>query len=238
MHPDCYPVEPNAIQTMAMTLELEHALAVQPMVDIPQGDWDKMSFWDRVTSSQYRHAKPSHNLMGKFDLYRREVLEQLGGFDETRFYSSAEDADMAERLLAIGKIASADVLVIHAHVHPKNAKFTAILRKQIQVGEGTGAMFRKFGLRYAFSRRALPITVLNGLKLFLWIGIFIPPICLYAVALLFLLAIYYGRWAILSRDWRVVLMPFAVAIMFGVYAFAMVRGFLLGKQSFHYEKRK
>jgi len=48
-----------------------------PLIDIPQGDWHKMSFWDRVTSSQFRNAKPAHGLSGKFDLIRRDALEKM-----------------------------------------------------------------------------------------------------------------------------------------------------------------
>ena len=237
MHPDCYPVADDALLSMMQGLEWNSAVAAKPLVGIPQDDWAAMSFWDKVTSSQYCHAKPDHNLVGKFDLYRREVLAELGGFDEVHFFSAAEDADMNERLLAIGKISAVDTLVIHAHQHPPNARFKSVLRKHAQVGEGNGAMFRKYWHSTNFLRRAWTIVGVNLLKLVLLVGIFIPPVSLYALALMLLLAAYYGRWAMLSRDWRVVLVPFAVALMFAVNAVAMVRGFVLGRQSFHYAKR-
>jgi hypothetical protein len=239
MHPDCYPVGDDALRRQVEWLERESALAVQPLVDIPQGDWDAMSFWDRVTSSQFRHAKPGNALMGKFDLIRRDALEKVGGFDEKCFFSAAEDADMMERLLAAGKVASSDVVVIHAHVHPPSSKFVSILRKHAQIGEGAGAMLRKHGLTWALSPRAFPITAINALKLVLLMAVFVPvlPVSLGAIVLMLLFATYYGRWAFLTRDWRVVLIPFAVALMFSVYAVAMVRGFILGRQSFHYARR-
>jgi len=80
------------------------------------------------------------------------------------------------------------------------------------------------------------IVGLNLLKLALLIGIFIPPLSLYAVLLMLLLAGYYGRWAMLTRDWRVPLIPITVSVMFSIFAVFMVRGFILGRQSFHYSK--
>lgn len=236
MHSDCYPADDDALLRMVKCLEREKAPAVKPLVGIPQDDWEHMSFWDRVTSSQYRHAKPDHNLMGKFDLFSRGALERIGGFDEERFFSAAEDADIAERLMAIGKVAPADVLVIHAHQHPASAQFSAVLRKHAQIGESFGALIRKQGPRYAFSWRALPITGINALKLVLTVGIFIPPVSLYAMVLMLLLSIYYARWAMLSRDWRVMLVPFAVPLMFAVYSFYMICGYVRGRQSFDYIK--
>jgi len=237
MHPDCYPVGDDALSCLVECLEREGALAVQPLVDIPQGDWDAMSFWDRVTSSQLRYAKPEHGLGGKFDLLRRDVLEKLGGYDDNHFFSSAEDADMHERLCALGKIACSDVLVIHAHQHPVSAQFRSTLRKHAQLGEGSGALFRKYLFSFDFIRRAYVIIVLNALKLAFLVGMFIPLVSLYSAILMLLLATYYGRWAMLSRDWRVVLIPFAVSLMFSIFAISMIRGFALGRQSFHYVKR-
>ena len=239
MHPDCYPADDDAMQRQVDCLERENVLAVGPLIDIPQNDWESMSFWDRVTSAQFRHAKPAIGLSGKFDLFRREVLERLGGFDEVHFFSSAEDADMAQRLREIGKFAYSDVVVVHAHVHPPSARFASTLRKQAQVGEGAGAMIRKHGLKWALASHTYYITAINGVKLVLLIGIFVPilPVSLTSLALMLLFATYYGRWAFLTRDWRVVLIPFAVSLMFSVYAVSMVRGFVLGRQSFHYAKR-
>ena len=239
MHPDCYLLDDNSIVRQMQWLEREGALAVEPLIDIPQGDWDTMSFWDRVTSSQFRHAKPAHGLANKFDLIRRDALEKLGGYDEEHFSSAGEDADMVERLLAIGKIAYSDVVVVHGHLHPPSSKFSSTLRKHAQIGEGAGAVLRKQGLAWALAPRALPITIVNGLKLGLLVGAFIPVfhIWLISIALMLLLATYYGRWAFLTRDWRVPLIPFAVSLMFAVYAISMVRAFIRGRQTFNYSKR-
>ncbi len=232
MHSDCYPVDDNAMVRMVDWLEREGSLAVEPLNDIPQGDWDAMSFWDRVTSAQFRNAKPAHALMGKFDLFRRDALEKLGGFDEKRFWSAAEDADMVERLWEVGKISFADVVVIHAHQHPPDAAFVSALRKHTQAGEGAGALFRKYWRSYSFLRRAWLIVGLHMLKLVLLVGIFIPPISLYALALMLLLSIYYARSTLFMKDWRVVLIPFAVALMFSFFAIGMLRAFIRGRQAF------
>ena len=236
MHTDCYPVDDDAMTRMVGWLEREGAVAVQPLVDIPQGDWATMSLWDRVSSSQFRYAKPSNNLMGKFDLIRRSALEKVGGYDDFHFFSAADDADMVERLSAIGKIASSDVVVIHAHQHPLESRFTGSLRKHTQSGEGFGALLRKYWRAPAFLHRAWVIIALNLLKLALLVGCFIPPVTIYALLLMLLLSAYYARWALLSRDWRVVLVPFAVSVMFALFAIAMVYGFFRGRQSFDYIK--
>lgn len=238
MHSDCYPAADDAMLRHIACLEREQALAVQPLVDIPKDDWDKMSFWDRVTSSQFRHSEPLPGFGGKFDLIRKDTLEKVGPFDEERFFSAVEDSDMVERLMKVGRLATSDVVVIHAHVHPPEAKFMALIRKQAQLGQGTGALYRKYWFSFAFSRRWLLITGLNAAKLFLPLGLFIPPITLYCAVLLVLLSLYYARWALLSRDWRVVLVPFAVPVMFAANGVSQVRGFITGRQTFDYIKTK
>jgi cellulose synthase/poly-beta-1,6-N-acetylglucosamine synthase-like glycosyltransferase len=237
MHGDCYPVADDAMLQMHRWLEKENAVAVMPLIDIPQGDWHKMSFWDRVTSSQFRNAKPAHGLSGKFDLIRRDALEKCGGFDEKRFFSAAEDADIVEQLNKVGKVAASDVLCIHAHLHPPESRFISVLRKQAQYGEGGGALIRKNVHSFDFLRRASVILALNFTKLTLLICLFIWPLTPYAAILLLLLSAYYGRWAMLSKDWRAPLVPFAVSLMFSINALSMVRGFIQGHQSFHYHKR-
>ncbi len=225
MHPDCYLLDDNSLMRQVDWLEREGAVAVEPLIDIPQGDWDSMSFWDRVTSSQFRHAKPAHGLANKFDIVRRDALEKLGGYDEEHFASAGEDADM---------------VIVHGHLHPPSSRFTATLRKHAQIGEGAGAVLRKQGLAWALAPRALPVTAVNAMKLGLLVGVFIPVpiISLSSLVLMLLLASYYGRWAMLTRDWRVPLIPFAVSIMFSVYAISMVRAFIRGRQTFNYSKRK
>lgn len=237
MHSDCYPVADDAMVQMERWLERENALAVMPLIDIPQDDWEAMNFWDRVTSSQFRHAKPGHGLSGKFDLMRRDALEKIGGFDEKRFFSAAEDADMVEQVNRVGKLAASDVVVIHAHQHPPASRFVSVLRKQAQYGEGAGALLRKNIGSFNFVRRASFIMGLNCLKLGLLIGLFIWPITPYALVAMLALATYYGRWAMLTPDWRSPLIPLAVSLMFSINALSMVKGFILGRQSFHYHKR-
>jgi len=237
MHSDCYPVADDAMLQMVGWLARDNALAVMPLIDIPQNDWDSMNFWDHVTSSQFRHAKPAHGLSGKFDLMRRDALEKIGGFDEKRFFSAAEDADMVEQVNKIGKLAASDVVVIHAHLHPPASRFVSVLRKQAQYGEGAGALLRKNISSFDFVRRAFLILALNGVKLALFVGLFIPAVSIYSLLLLLLLAAYYGRWAMLTRDWRAPLIPFAVALMFSINALSMMRGFIVGRQTFGYHKR-
>ena len=238
-HSDCYVTDENSLLRMVDWLERENAVAVEPRIDIPQNDWELMSFWDRVTSAQFRNIKqPPHGLAGKFDLLRRDALEKVGGYDEEHFFSAGEDADMVEKLWSVGKIAFSDVVVVHAHLHPPNARFKSALRKHTQLGQGTGALLRKHWCSIDFMRRAWLIVGLNGLKLVLLIGIFTPYVWPYALTLMLLLAIYYASWSLLSRDWRVVLIPFAVSIMFSVFAISMVAAFIRGRQSFDYIKAK
>jgi GT2 family glycosyltransferase len=238
MHSDCYPVSDDAMLRHVACLDCEKALAVQPLVDIPQEDWDTMSFWDRVTSSQFRNSKPRPQFGGKFDLVPRDTFDKVGPFDEQRFFSAVEDSDMVERLLSAGRLATSDVVVIHAHVHPPDAKFRYILRKQAQLAEGTGALFRKYWFSFALTRRWIPITALNATKLFLPMGLLIPPISPYCAVLLVLVALYYARWAMLTRDWRVAIIPLAVPLMFAVFGVGLIRGFIAGRQTFDYIKPK
>jgi hypothetical protein len=89
-------------------------------------------------------------------------------------------------------------------------------------------LLRKYMLLPEYIRRAYVIVGLNALKLVLFAGVFIPPVSLYSLVLLLVLAIYNTHWAMFSREWRVVLVPFAVSLMFGFFAVAMARAFVRG----------
>jgi len=44
VHSDCYPVSNDTMQQQVDCLERESAVAVKPLVGIPTGDWEAMSF--------------------------------------------------------------------------------------------------------------------------------------------------------------------------------------------------
>jgi hypothetical protein len=95
------------------------------------------------------------------------------------------------------------------------------------LGEGTGALLCKYWRFAFFLRRYYLLIGFNSLKLIFLVGIFVPPVSAYFAILMLLHATYYSR-AMLSRDWRVSLIPFAVSLMFAVFAVSMAKPFLLG----------
>jgi glycosyltransferase involved in cell wall biosynthesis len=234
MHGDCYLTKATALATMLHAAEMSGGAAVQSRSCLPLEVWNRMNFWDRVLRARYV-GKASYGLGGKFDLIRRSVLARVGGFDESRFFSAGEDSDMFLRLLGVGSIARADAVVIHDHRAPVGAPLTSLFRKQAQLGQAFGALWRKHVRSLLFYRTLYRHAAMHSFKLLLTVGVWIPPITLPCLALFAVLgALWCGR-ALLLADIRSLTLPAVGAIGAMVFSTAMLLGLASGKQRMNYQ---
>lgn len=134
-----------------------------------------------------RHAKmPTNvNFLGGFNvLYRRDVLERVGGFDESNFNGpgspGAEDAELAYRIAAAGHQLCFEPRSRVRHFHP--TRILRYLRSQRHHG-----YWRVF-LHMAYRHTAKGDDYSN------WVDHSQPPIALVMIATLPLLAVSYVWW--------------------------------------------
>ena len=231
MHADCYVESSTALSDIIRPLGSHGVVAVIPKVCLPAGVWDQMPFWDKVANARYV-GNFSQGLTGKFNAIKRDVLLSLGGFDSQHFFSAGEDDDMQVRLNQAGVIVCSEVEVIHAHHVVERADILwSLLRKQIQLGQGTGAVIHKQWHWFRW-KMFLSYFFAHAPKLLLCIGVFIPVISSYALALLFLLGIIYSWRVFRLRDIRVLAVPFVNIMIFYCYSAGFITGLVSGRQRF------
>lgn len=231
MHADCYVESSTALADIIQPFSRREVVAVTPKVALPHGVWDRMPFWDKAANARWI-GRFTGGLCGKFDAIKREVLVGLGGFDSHHFFSAGEDSDMYFRLSQMGVIVSSEVEVIHAHHYDERADILwSLLRKQVQLGQGTGAAIHKQWRRIR-GEVFLSCLFSHAPKLILCIGVFVPVISPYALALLFLLGIIYSWRVFRLRDIRVLAVPFVNIMMFYCFSVGLITGLVSGCQRF------
>jgi len=234
MHSDCYVTNSDALSKMVSPMmEDEAVVAVQSRTTVPVGEWGRLGFWDRVSAARYM-GHESHAFGGRFDGLRRSAMAEIGGFDAERFFSAGEDVDLYVRLSAIGRIVPAEVRVVHGHEHPKDSTVKYMLRKQWQLGEGLGAIWRIHGWRLV-RYGVLMFTCGHVVKALLLVLLVVPPVSLYAAVILLAMALAYSWRALLVPDWRIALMPFVNIAQFAAVVGGAVRGYVNGRQNFNYK---
>lgn len=231
MHADCYVESSSALADIIRPLRRREVVAVIPKVRLPAGVWDQMPFWDKLAGARLMGSF-TQGLNGKFDAIRRSVLVDIGGFDSQHFFSAGEDVDMQVRLTQAGVIVRSDVEVIHAHhyVERENVLWS-LLRKQVQLGQGTGAVIHK-QWRWFRGQLFLSCFFSHAPKLVLCVGAFVPGISPYALALLFLFGIIYSWRVFLLRDIRVLAVPFVNIMMFYCFSAGLIFSWVSGRQRF------
>jgi len=230
MHPDCYVERPDALASMQAKLAQEGTVAALSKTILPTDEWKKMSFWSKVAGARYV-GKKQYGMGGKFDAIRRSALEHIGGFDSVHFHGAGEDIDIGYRLRQIGQILPTDVEVVHAHEHPEKLSILYLLRKQAQLGQGWGAILRKYGKHPNKSKA----PYLHTLKAVLFVSLLIPPLSIYSASALLLLGAAYSWKALLLPDWRIVLIPFLNVLQFAVFLGATLVGIIKGTQVARYK---
>jgi GT2 family glycosyltransferase len=230
MHSDCYVERDDALQTIIDYLCMDGVVAAEPWTIVPLQTWDEMSFWDKVANARFVGVE-APGLGGKFDGLRRSALEEIDGYDAKRFFSAGEDVDIAVRLRKIGKVVDTGVRVIHRHLYPDRSSVKFLLLKQVQYGQGFGAIIRKYG-RYSGSLFTGSVHVA---KILLLAALFVPPLSLYALALLGVLAAAYSWRAFQVWDWRILAIIPVNIFQWIVFFASTVIGFVTGRQAIYYK---
>lgn len=159
--------------------------------------WEKLH-WARI--------KPHHALNVKADAFKKDVLMDLGLFDEEHFRMGGEDADMATRLKLKGwKIEGTAAKVIHQHRFDQNFHrrcFLAILKLAFNYGVMNGVHRRKYPFliprNYMFPNDN-SFQFNDGLFVtMICIGCFIPYIQLFAIPLL-IISLFIGIRQVISK---------------------------------------
>jgi glycosyltransferase involved in cell wall biosynthesis len=109
------------------------------------GFWEKALFSWEVGNEYNKSITPLNYSDGKNDIFRKDVFLKFGGFDGETYRVACEDVDLSKRMQKAGySVLSVPVPVYHLHSSHATGLSTILFRKNPQLSEGQGVLFRKY----------------------------------------------------------------------------------------------
>jgi len=224
MHQDVILKE-NALTQLLSAIDEEKAQAAFHYVDHPREIWEKYNFWQKCLFSRLLD-KRFYGLDGKFDIFRRKTLHDVGMFDCLTFRTAGEDGDIIRKIEAVGIIKKTEAGIIHIHENNPNYRLKSYLLKHAQYSEAQGALYRKHGIRNiteffrAFFREFLLLMLL------------VPYLRFISILLILIYSFYYTKnvYSSESNNPRIFILPFINISLLFISFFYSIKGFATGKQ--------
>lgn len=223
---DCVPMSSGELEKLLDVMRDEDVVAAYSMSITPRALWETYPFWQKVLFSRWVDT-PISRFDGKLDCIRRSALEQVGLFDERTFRTSGEDRDMEIRLKRIGRVVKSDAVVIHVQNASEHFSLWDYIRKDAQLSEGAGAIFRKWGVKSERLSDFLKVIARPSIA----VGVVLPRVGWAFIAALVLFSLLYARRALFLRDVRVVLVPLANVLSLYISAAYFFKALLTGRQT-------
>lgn len=140
LHQDCVPSSKDWLKNLVIPLKDDIVVCSVSKVELPEYFWKKFGFFARIMSAkEQKIITPAMDEKGC--AFRKSILKKVGGFDSEIFRTAGEDVDMFFKLKKHGKISYPNAKVIHFHRHT----FRNRLKKELQLSEGFGVLFRIYG---------------------------------------------------------------------------------------------
>lgn len=227
MHSDCFlPTEEEVAKLVEPIRLNKDVVATFPTILLSKSVWDKYDFWVKYYFAR-EVGKETAGFTSKFDCIRKDVYQEIGGFDMENFAMGAEDADLHYRLKKVGKVIKSNARVTHLHYLGRGYSFSNLLVKQKAVGRCYGRLLRMGRLS----------IVNNGLILMvkpvLAVLPFIPHFQFFGVILIMLYSFLYTKSMFMSKfalkDPRIFILPFVNISLLYYETFWIIEAFLFGK---------
>lgn len=219
----------KALKNLIAPFEDEKVIGVYHYTFQPFEVWQKYNFWQKYFFCRWV-GKKIYGLNGKFDAFRKSALAEIGLFDAKNFHSAGEDGDILIRLKNRGKIVKSQAGILHLHDERPDFSIFDIIKKQAQLSEAQGALYRKHGLFDDW---------LGFLKAFfreiLLIGTFLPVVNFFAWPLIIFYCFFASRAMFVYeyKDWRTYFLPLVNLGLFWISFIFSIKGYVRGKQNYH-----
>ncbi len=128
LHQDCIPLEKDSIKKLIKPFKNKEVVLTYSWI------------MEEDVRKKYYPFAPD----GKFNAFRKSILEKVGFFDEKTFFTGGEDVDLWLKLKKRGKIIKVNTGLLHMHPNYKGNK---TIEKKKQNGSINGALFRRWGIK-------------------------------------------------------------------------------------------
>lgn len=213
-------------------MEDDIAIVTSPVI-LPKNIYDSFGFWEKALFSWEVNATPDNSVTtlnysdGKNDIFKKDVFLKFGGFDGDTYRVACEDVDLSKRLQrAKYKILSVPVPVYHLHSSHATGLSTILFKKNSQLSEGQGVLFRKYRFIGGWNNQLIKTIAI----LFL----FIPSIIVRLVGIIYIVAIIFGNafsaFKRMKEPKVLVLLPPVKLVDYFLNVYYFWKGFITGRQ--------
>lgn len=235
LHADCVVSSKLWIRDMVKTLySSDDVICSTSPIITPLEVWETYGFWQKVYSlrgflreqkhSQDKIMEVEHITGDKCDMFRKQWLQRIGGFDSETYRVAGEDADLSNRIKKAGyRILRIPTPVTHMHgAKPFGPSYT--WRKALQLSEASGVLYKKFGFKHGKYWNEMTKSIC-------YISLLIPFVNIVAAAIIAAeIGFFTYQAAVNIKDIKVVFVPFNKFITDIMNVVGFLRGWLTGKQ--------
>jgi len=235
IHADCLLADDEWFKKLIPYLILNDDVAcVTSAFILPREVYDKLGFWERAMHAWEVERKIGKEVRdldysnGSNDIWKKAIFLKFGGYDAETYRVACEDVDLSKRLQKAGyKILGIPVLAYHLHSTHATGLRRILFRKNAQISEGQGVLFRK----YKFNTWAPNNQIFKTLAI---IALFIPTNLIRILGIVYIAGIIFGntiRSYKVMRDPKVLfLMPPVKLLDYFLNVYYFWRGFIIGRQ--------
>lgn len=228
---DCELISNKWLNKMAKVMDSNPKIAVvRSNLILPKKLWASYDFWNKLlTLDQYiRNLKKQR--FERPTMFRKKVLEELGGYNHKTFRIAGEDTDICLKISKKGYLmppGKTDIL--HEHGAYNLSFYNHLFNKALPLAEAGGVNFR-------INNFFLGDKIKNGVTYLIMylLAIFPNPFKGFFTTIIILLAVIYSLRALYYIKWnfRILLLPFFKISKDLISIFGFWKGFITKKQTF------
>ena len=228
---DCVLENDNWLNEMVKTYNSEEKIGyVGSKLVIPKEYWNKFSFYDKIVMAKdYENGLNNNQKDGRPSLFNKNLLLDLGLYNNKKFRIAGEDTDMKWRIIEKRyKIKTANAKILHLHGFYNLSFKKQLFNKALPLAEATGVNFAIHGKKSLPNKYWNPIT-----STFLYISLLIPYINIISLFLIILLLTSYTLKASkYVHDSRIIIVPLFKFLKDILTIVGFWKGFFTGRQKF------
>ena len=227
---DCILENESWLNEMVKVYNSSKKCFVGSKLIIPKEYWDKFSFYDKIVlTKDYEISLRDKQKEGRPTLFNKELLLEVGLYDDKTFRISGEDTDLRWKIQEKGyKLITAPVNILHLHGLYNLSFKKQLFNKALPLAEASGVNFARYGSKSFSSKYWNPIT-----STVLYFSLLIPYINIVSLILILsLLSIYTLRVFKHVKDSRIIFIPFFKLFKDILTIIGFWKGFITEKQEF------
>jgi len=235
LHADCFLADDEWFKKLIPYLVLNSDVAcVTSAFILPREIYNQFGFWEKAMHAWEVEKKVGEEIGvldysdGSNDIWKKEIFLRFGGYDAETYRVACEDVDLCKRMEKEGyKVLSTPVIAYHLHSSHATGISTILFKKNAQISEGQGVIFRKYKFRASsINNQLFKTTAL--------VFLFVPITIIRIIGLIYIVSIIFGYTYIAFKKMRnlkvLVLLPPIKLLDFMIDVVCFWKGFLTKKQ--------